>query len=437
VISRKWPSCDSPDPIRPRGAALRLLHAFSAKVLLLGAALALFGGRADAQEIYVETAGVATREDALAALQRVQEAGFQAQIIRRFRRGEGWQYVLRTEALAGQDEAAKAAEGIGKAASLGATVFQRVGADALPLAVAQPASTTGPATPVGPVETSPQAPSAKEHPESANFTALGQGDPVAGRELLAAVVRAHGSGVDGSAVLSKAQTLHFRFERRVWPDDGEPVRVWNDYWRDHERIRMEVRVLEGKGKNSVTLVDRSQAWLLVDGKIQQQDAVGIGDALQVFTPERILNRALQLGKAAQAGGARLLGTESLEGRTLARLVVDDGRDDGVSETFGIDDVDHRVREISMKADVGEVLWRYRDYHELDDGLVVPFQVDIWRQGELKEQIAILELSTSARADADLFTPAKLQPPPAGPGAPPTVSPAPPTPGSVDGSPATR
>jgi hypothetical protein len=377
--------------------------------MLLGAALALSSGQARAQEIYVETAGLARREDALVALQRAQDAGFTVQIVRHFRRGVGWEYVLRTDALPGQDAAEKLAEGIGKATALGATVFQRVGAEALPLAVAPSVATTGPATSVTPAEPGTTTFGEPETRESANIAALGQGDPVAGRELMSAVVRAHGSGVDGMGVLSKAQTLHFRFERRVWPDDGEPVRVWNDYWRDHDKVRMEVRVLEGKGKNSIALVNKDQAWLSVDGKVQQQDAAGIADSLQVFTPERILNRALQIGRMAPGSGTRLLGTESLDGRTLARLVVDDGRDDGVSETFGIDDVDHRVREISMKADIGEVLWRYRDYHELDDGLVVPFQIDIWREGELKEQISILDLTTASRADSDLFSPAKLQP----------------------------
>jgi hypothetical protein len=128
----------------------------------------------------------------------------------------------------------------------------------------------------------------------------------------------------------------------------------------------------------------------------------VADAISIFTPEQILGQALDLFRLSAATRARLVETETVDGRTIARLSIET-EVSGISRTLALDDADHRVREDSLKAEVGEVLWKYRDYHEIDGGLVVPYQIEVWRQGELRERFSILDLSLNAKASGNPFS----------------------------------
>lgn len=388
---------------RKRGISglLRLLAVVSLWGLVAPAA---FG-----EELFVETAPVSDRATAAERQEKAAAFGLAARVVRRLEKGSGWQYVVRVDDLEQRDVAQRVALSLSEATGSTVSIYLRAGRDVLPLDEVAVGAATPSSTPrvvVAPEHAtereadveSPVGTAASSEPVAAD---LPEGDPVAGATLLAAVVRAHGSSDRPAAdQLDGAGRIHFRFERLVWSEEGN-LRVWHDYWEDAGKVRLEVRILEGEGKDSVAVfLPKGGASVESGGQVKVADEAILREAIECFRPSRVLGRALDLSGIDTERGALYLGSQEQEGRQLAMLLLGDG-DSESRVILGVDEADRRVRSLTIATDAGEIGWRFGDYHEVA-GVVVPYLVELTREGVSRERIAILELGTPTQVDATVF-----------------------------------
>ncbi len=365
---------------------------------------------ASAEDLYVETPGVARRADADQACEKAVAGGYPAQVVRRFRAGKGWEFVIRVDGLSDRGKAQEVAGGIARTTGWATEVWVRAGREVLPLLqVAPDQAPDGGWSPTPVEEAAPAPPIPMAHPPGAIPAAppdtgavladVQRGDPVAGAELLAEVTRAHGAGVKGTILLADGRPLHFRFERRI-QNEAETLRVWHDLWRRGRDARLEVKVVEGEGKDSLAVIRGDEgAWLRVEGRVQPVEAAATREALAVFGPEVVLGDCLDFGALGGLEGVYLAATPDPRGHRHLLVEVFDGQD---AVWLAVDATDHRVRELTLPLEGETVTWRYGDYREPGAGLVVPFEVEVLRDDVLRERITVLVLDLPARVDDTLF-----------------------------------
>ncbi|MBN1334601.1 MAG: hypothetical protein JXB39_01420 [Deltaproteobacteria bacterium] len=384
---------------------------------LVALILLLFASPARAEDLYVETPGVARRADADNACEKIVAAGYTAQVVRRFRSGEGWEFVVRVEGLTERERALEIAGGIARITGWTTEVWVRAGREALPLqevspdqppdggsvawgpspqAASEGAEAKSPeAAPAGGAEAATEVVSG----EGAPLTDVVRGDPVAGVELLAAVTRAHGAGVKGTALLADGRPVHFRYERKI-QNDAEALRVWHDLWRRDDDLRLEVRVMEGEGTDSLAVVRGDQgAWLQARGQVHPVEPGPTRHALRVFGPEVVLGGCLDFGALGAVEGVYLAASPDPRGHRHLLVEGFEGQD---AVWLAVDASDHRVRELTIPLRGETVTWRYGDYREPGAGLVVPFEIEVLRDGVSRERITVLALDLPGQADDALF-----------------------------------
>ena len=366
--------------------------------------LALAGGlllasSALAEPYIVETVGHTQRSEAEAARALALAEGLEAQGVRSFRKGRGWVFLVRIQDVQDRDTAAATAQRLADLTGKSVQVFLVAGKDTLPveeLAVAAAGSVEPPV---------PSATSSGDQAVADERTARAEGS-----RLLAAMVLAHGGGgaVDEpQPQLVALEPVHFRFERSA-DIGGESLRVWHDYWRVGDQLRLEVRILEGEGTDSVTIVRGEQAWLAVGGELHEVASGPTREALALFDPAVVLERAAEF--ATWSSELRVRQVErSTGGSDLTWLALDS---DGLAEAVlvGIDSTDQRARELVMVADSAELCWTFADYQEVVDGLVVPLRLESSFDGQPREQVTVRTLELPEHPDASWFDPELLEKP---------------------------
>ncbi len=374
------------------GSFHRTLLTLLASLLLAGAAMA--------QPYTVETVGHRQRTHAEAACALAVAEGIPAEVVRSFRRGKGWVFLVRVQGLEDRDAAAAAAQRLAQLSGIGAQVFLVAGRDVLPveeLAAAAPNSAPGDSgVDVG------------EGPEAAATDA--QAARAEGARLLSALVLAHGGG--GSADqppprMADWDPVHFRYERAATIDDS-PLRAWHDYHRDGDALRLEIRIIEGEGTDSVTIVRGDQAWLMVGGEVHEVPAGPTREALALFEPATVLEQAVGFSGWSADMGVRAV--ERPEGDEELSWIALQGEDDGERVSVGLDPTDQRARQLVMSAQGAELSWSFADYQEISDGLVVPLRLRSSFDGKPREQIVVRTLELPESLDAELFVPKVIENP---------------------------
>jgi hypothetical protein len=358
----------------------------------------LLAAPVQAEPYSVETVGFQVKAEAEAARARAIEAGLQAEVVRSFRKGKGWVFLVRVQGIEGRDLAASTAISLAELSGHGVQVFLVAGRDVLPveeLAVAAPAG-------------------------AGADTGIAVGEPVAdpvsddkaaraeGARLLSALVLAHGGGGGQSpqAGADAWDPVHFRFERRVDVGDGA-LRAWHDYWRAGDNIRLELRIMEGEGRNSITLVDGDKAWLHVDGELHEVAAGPTREALALFDPGVVLEQAVRFATWSPDSSARAVSRGPVEGE-LDWLELE--RAQGEPVLVGLDPADQRVRELVIEGDADALRWSFADYQEMPGGLLVPLRLESHFGGQARELVVVRGLEAPDQADPTLFDPEALKSP---------------------------
>ncbi len=350
---------------------------------------ALSPARSLAEELFVETAAYTKRTDAEAARAAVLVEGLETELVRRFRRGYGWEYLLRAGGFELRDAAHEAAQRLAGASGQAVQVYLLAGRDRLPVdELAVPGRDPTRVREPGDI-------SGSEDPDAAE-------QPGAGKEHLAALLRAHGGGSSTAEVGQGSDPswdrVHFRFERSLPLEDGM-LRAWHDYWRQGELLRLEVRILEGEGRDSVTVLGADeQAWLAVDGQVHAVSFGPTREALQSFAPEQVLDQALAFRGWPLELQASL--TSSHEAGLSWLALSEDPIND--ASLVGFDEGDHRIRELRFAGTEGRHVCRFGDYQEPSLGLVIPGRLETWYGEALRERVAVRALEFPETMDAALF-----------------------------------
>lgn len=366
----------------------------SLRSLLVGCVLVLAGWvpQAWAEPYRVETVGIKQRARAESAQSLAAVEGLDVQLVRNFERGWGWVWVLRLEKVDGREAASAEAKRLATATGQTVQVFLVAGRDVLP---------------VDELTVTPS-PELVGTEDSGTPSGVGPArSPSDGADLLAAVVLAHRGTASGQALADRGTAsagapVHFRFEREVDIGHGA-LRVWHDYWSAGDDLRLEVRVLEGEGRDSLTIVrGHEAAWLRVDGQTHAVEPGPTREALAVFDPAIVLERGLALADLPVGTRARVVSHRG-GAPELTWLDVDGGTPEA-RILLGIDPADHRVRELVMVGVADALRWSFGDYREDEGGIVVPLRLEAWYGEQLRERVVVRVLERPSAVTGELFDP---------------------------------
>lgn len=323
--------------------------------------------RASAVEYYLETPPTTNREDASRQAASASSSGYAARVVRRFRLGRGWEYVVLVEQLATEPAALSAS----------ATLATHLGVPMTVYAVEERGHNTAATATVA----------AAEQPA---FTAA---------QWLAQADVALGGAAGGANELARAPAVHFVFNRTVRLG-GKDVTFRHDYWREGGYRRLAVQT-NGAGMDSVAVVTPTGAWITTNNSPTTRDIGVLVTTLDEFAPEAVLPIALD--------GHRLLVSPDAQ-----RFQVLEGAESGIRLGIGAEGVDRGLTFIDIDPASGHLLharyvteggpieWELKDWKDLGAGVVVPYDVRVVRADSSTERIHVEHLEQAAKAPEGIF-----------------------------------
>ncbi len=317
---------------------------------------------------WLESADLGERAQAAALEAAAIQAGYSARVVKRFRLGDGWEYVTLVEGFMDEGGATSAAS---KLAASG-TVFTLVH---------------------DPVRGPPSRATVRPDPQ--------QSEPAARSvaSLVQSVRLAHGNATGGAAALARAKVVHFTFERE-FSLDRKMVRVSHDYWRDPTSRRVIVDT-HGAATDSGTVATTSGAWLKVAGRVESRDIGVLIAQADAFAPEAVLGLALDVPTLFLEKNDQDL--VFLEG---AEAGVRIGRgEDPIEAGLAFADIDPksglllRVRYVTAG---GPVTFAMTGWNERSPGVVVPDVLVVERPDGSAETVRVRVLEVSDVAPPGTF-----------------------------------
>lgn len=329
--------------------------------------LALSVSVARADEYYLEAPAVADRAAAAKMEQVAEAAGFDARIVRRFRLGKGWEFVVLVERLGGEAEAAAAASRLER--ELGGKVTAwRVDASDKAVSVNLPP---------------PPAPT-------------GDGGAAAWLERVRV---AHGGPTGGSTALARAGAVHFRFAR-TFEHGGKQVTVRHDYWRDGASRRLAVET-NGTGQDSLAIATSGGAWLRVGSQVLTRDiGITIG-AIDAFAPEAVLTVALEAARLLS--GPEVASFRALEGAESGLRFGAGGDESEPGVSFvDVDPATGQLLRVRYVSEAGPITFELGGWRQVATGVIVPGEVKVQRADGQRETYRVEGLELMDRAPAATF-----------------------------------
>jgi hypothetical protein len=211
----------------------------------------------------------------------------------------------------------------------------------------------------------------------------------------------------GAKKLDAAPAIELVFRRTVRDShSSDEIIADHRYVELGERRRLDVRVIEGEGKDSAAVVD-GDSWLIVDGAAHPVEREAAIAQMKEFDPRRLWSVPFALAaegrQILQAASLEVVGrAEGADGRELLVMV---GRDENGTETSRVEVMakSYRPTNVQFNSSSGRVEYRYGDYREIADGLVVPFEREFLRNGTRVSLTRVVSLSLKPPADlATLF-----------------------------------
>ncbi|MDO9280551.1 MAG: hypothetical protein Q7U06_01505 [Pseudomonadota bacterium] len=329
--------------------------------------IALLATIARADEYYLEAAPVPDRAAATRVEQVAEAAGFDARVVRRFRLGKGWEFVVLVESFPGEAQAAAAA--VRLESDLGAKVTAwRLDGTEKPISVVL----------------------AAPPPDAADVGAA---------SWIERARVAHGGATGGAGAVGRAGAVHFTFSRTLQLA-GKQVAVHHDYWREGASRRLVVDTA-GAGQDSLSVATASGAWIRVGGQVQSRDigiTIGMVDA---FAPEAVLTVALEAARLLD--GAEVGAFRPLEGAESG-LRFGAGGDE--SETglswVDIDPSTAQLVRVRYVSEAGPITFELSGWRKVAGGVLVPAEVHVERADGGKESLRVDGLELLDRAPASTF-----------------------------------
>jgi hypothetical protein len=335
-----------------------------------------FVGLLSSAEFYLEAGPYPSRGDANAVAAAL-DADPPSRVVRRFKVGAGWEYVVRVGAFEDEDSLRAYAS---RSVSVPMVLLERVGPNWRPLDGASSAADA----------------------EESDLVVI-PGEVARTSVLLRAAVKAHGGREGGLSLLDLAPTVVFDYQRTVSRDDGQTI-AEHHYARAGEAIRLDVDVTSGPGVDSHSvLTPNRRAWVSTDSTSISRDPERTAEVLERFSPEGLLAIPLGIPRDMESSGPwRLLEpTARAAGeRWLVQAEMRDGGHGLVAADFGL--ADHLLRRLVWTLDTGEVSYEFDEYRTVAHGLVVPFSYEVHRGGKLIESVTVRRLEIGSALPADTF-----------------------------------
>jgi hypothetical protein len=182
-----------------------------------------------------------------------------------------------------------------------------------------------------------------------------------------------------------------------------------------ERARLELRVLEGPGKDSISLLTESAGWLLVEGQRVEVNRRELQSKTASYTLQSLLKVYLELPDLVATGfGAE---TMTYEGRQqdergqmlhVVGLRGPEGRPH--IERITIEAGTFRLRRVYYRGGGGVSESDFMDYRVAFPGLSLPFRIELSRNGRREDVVQIRRLEVLAQPAAEMLEPAGVHPP---------------------------
>jgi len=361
--------------------------------------LLLYGALALAGEFFVEGPEVDTRAEAVAMAQAAQARAVECRVVRRYRHGTGWVYVVVSAPYGDRISASSAATTMAGSTGRGMTIFATDGDPA-------PQDSPTAPSPIGGDEPAPDAAddgtdSSIAHitPEPLDNDDVGD-DAVGGDEVartLRRIERAHGGADGGDRVLSRASSVVFRYTRTT--PEGQVID--HTFARRGEERYLSIDVREGDGVSMTVSVTGVAAWSTTKGgapaPVDRQRAL---ETIERFSPEHVLGLALtiatDLESRPELQRLRSDGQADVDGDRCEVLRYDGDR---VVPPFvvAVSTESWRVRQVGF--DNG-VLKDMTDYRATEDGLVYPMRVQVWRRRAIVDTVNVAKLELDSPLPAE-------------------------------------
>ena len=325
-----------------------------------------------AGEFYLEAPPVDARAEAVAIQDQAQVLGLDARVMRRYRHGSGWEFVVVVEGFDDRPGAEEAAQQLAEVSGQGIAVYRLEGSGA-------PRPDGGTPAPELPPEGLPEA-----------------------NELLQRTARSLGGAQGGQARLESAGSLRFRYERTVITASST-LTAHHDWATRGGQARVTVDVQDGSvGADSTVAGGPQGYWMATTDGARDADPLRASQVLTDLSPMARLAWPLQFaGRLDDAGPYRVARQEQVAGRACWVVVAVAPTPDQPARLW-LDAVDGRPARVDFASDGGRVELNMSDWREPDTGVVVPHVVEVRRDGRLVERIDVLELTLDAELPDALF-----------------------------------
>ncbi|HJN73660.1 MAG TPA: hypothetical protein QGF58_06965 [Myxococcota bacterium] len=332
-----------------------------------------------AGELYLESPALDTRAAAQVLRRQAEGQDLEARVVRRYSSGVGWEYVVVVEGLPDQQVAEEAAALWAEAGGEGVSIFRREGDEGVLVSTSSAELELDIVDPARPEQ-----------------------DLLAAELVLRHAVRALGGQQGGRAALDRAPAIRFSYVRVVASEDGR-IEAHHELLRSPDGERLRIEGVDG-AVDSTTLVHPEGAWVVAGGEPVERDPERTREVLADFGPEELLAYPLEFAVLVESDPAyRLLRTASTDGEVY--VLEYGGPEVGGAMTVVLEAASWHVRSVSYSTDAGTVRYGFADWREIDTGLVLPFWMELHRDGVLVEGLVVEELSVlDALAEGSLELP---------------------------------
>ncbi len=257
--------------------------------------------------------------------------------------------------------------------------------------------------------TGPSSASAADPPPSAiaaavDLKALQAAGP---RALLQRAVDALGGKEGGREVWSRARTVDFYYDHEALQSyAGEGILASHHYQAQMDGSQsLEVTILKGDGKGSLTRVSGGESSIEVDG---QRTALAPDQAqrrMDDFSPGKLFQIPLDFGPSeGQVADADILevlsvvGVEEVRGRPGVVLRAEE---EGIERLRIVLDTQSWVPlETTFESAAGRITYRFGDYRTIVPGLILPFRREFLRNDILLGTVQVRDIKVTLAPEAE-------------------------------------
>lgn len=334
-------------------------------------ALVLWTLTAGATELYFEGPIHEDRAAAVSSSRTARDAGHKTRVIRRYRDGAGWEYLVRVSGFSDKKSALAVAPELVEALGGDLALYLLTDPEAEPERVRFVAGDVS---------------------ESDDEADVPTRDVKADREPLALqpTIDAHGGAAAGAARIRESETVLFRFQRTL-PDGAVIAHTWA---RSGDDLFAKIEKVAGEVTPSRSKVIGDQAWLAVDGgSFESKDLERTRETLDDFGPERVIPFVLSFAELAndrkELQILREEGTGKLGDHTV-RILESEGDQASGPLVVQVDARSHLVRKVDFNEGAMVVEFDGWNAHA-DAPLKVPKTIRTWKDGALVDTVEILEI----------------------------------------------